>query len=478
MKTRLLDLLKEYENSDFYPFHMPGHKRDRDRAMAGFCNPALIDITEIDGFDNLHHPEGILKESMEEAAEVYGSDKTYYLVNGSSAGILSAISGCTSFGGRILMARNCHKAAYHGVFLKKLKTSYVYPQKIKELGIQGGILAEDVEKKLKEDQGIEAVFLVSPTYDGIVSDIEAIAKVVHEYHIPLIVDEAHGAHFPFSHVFPASALDLGADVVIQSVHKTLPAFTQSAVLHIKGNLVKKEQVERYLQIYQSSSPSYLLMAGIENSIFWMKEHKKEIETYYERLLEMRERLKHLKNLRLVQEDLKGKYGIFDMDLCKVLISTEKTCMDGAWLGEALRERYHLEMEMAAPGYVTAITSVMDREEGFDRLTEALENIDLELWEAEKAPEDSWEQKKEAEQKMTVGDAMDSEMDVISLKESAGRISGEFIYLYPPGIPMIVPGEVMNQEILEKIEQYHKMGLSVQGLEDESLKTVRAVREKQ
>ena len=229
----LINRLKTYASGPFYPFHMPGHKRlvcletEKNAGMGAmdFPNPFLMDITEIEGFDNLHHAQGILRRSMEWAANIYGSRKTWYLINGSTCGILAAVCGCTRPGGRILMSRNCHKSAYHAAYLNQLDISYVYPQRIPGLGIQGGILPEDVEKALKGQRDIQAVLIVSPTYDGVVSDVEKIAETVHRAGLPLIVDEAHGAHFHFGAIFPDSALDCGADVVIQSVHKTLPSLT-------------------------------------------------------------------------------------------------------------------------------------------------------------------------------------------------------------------------------------------------------------
>ena len=230
----LIERLKKYRRLDMYPFHMPGHKRAEGIKLS-FPDPFSVDITEIDGFDNLHHPEGILKDSMEWASSLYGSDRTWYLVNGSTCGLLSAISAAVSHGGKILVSRNCHKAVYHGIYLNHLEAVYVYPQPVPGLGIQGGILPEDVENALKNDPDIQAVLIVSPTYDGIVSDVEAIAKIVHKAGLPLIVDEAHGAHFAYGDAFPKSALELGADAVIQSVHKTLPSLTQTALLHVKNN---------------------------------------------------------------------------------------------------------------------------------------------------------------------------------------------------------------------------------------------------
>ena len=271
----LLERLKRYKESDIYPFHMPGHKRCKNEFTNEFLNPYEIDITEIEGFDNLHHPEGILKDSMEWAAEVYGADKTYYLINGSSSGILSAICSTSPLNGKIIISRNCHKSVYHGVILNYLKTEYIYPQIIDELWINGGISVNDVEKILENNSDANAVLIVSPSYDGIVSDICGIAEIVHKKGIPLIVDEAHGAHFSFDkrekkRFFPRSALDCGADIVIQSLHKTLPSFTQTAVMHVRKGYINLEKLEWYLQIYQSSSPSYVLMAGIEKCIFEME----------------------------------------------------------------------------------------------------------------------------------------------------------------------------------------------------------------
>lgn len=218
------------ENRIFIHFICQAIKRQD--FLNGFPDPYSIDITEIDGFDNLHHAEGILKESMERAAEIYGADQTCYLVNGSTCGILSAVCGSTAWGGKLLMARNCHKSAYHGLILNHLEPVYVYPSYLEGPGISGGVCPSDVRRILEQDKKreIQAVLVVSPTYEGVVSDIAGIAAAAHEHGIPLIVDEAHGAHLPFGgreNGFPEPALSMGADVVIQSLHKTLPCFTQT-----------------------------------------------------------------------------------------------------------------------------------------------------------------------------------------------------------------------------------------------------------
>lgn len=484
----LINRLKAYKDSRIYPFHMPGHKRlqlggikgETARSGMDFPNPFFVDITEVEGFDNLHHAQGILKQSMEWAARVYGADRTWYLINGSTCGILASVCGCTRPGGHILMSRNCHKAAYHAAYINHLRTSYVYPQDLPGLGIQGGILPEDVEKALEEHRDIQAVFIVSPTYDGVVSDVSKIADIVHRKGIPLIVDEAHGAHFRFGKWFPDSALDMGADAVIQSVHKTLPSLTQTALLHIKGNYVNSRNIERYLSIFQSSSPSYVFMASIENSIFVMDRMQRErdsvqMKEYEAHLMDLRRRLASMKNLRLVDRDIVGMGGVWDLDVSKIVVSTRGTALSGADLSSILREKYHLEMEMCGADYVTAITTVFDSPEGLQRLGDSLEEIDADITGMPGSREDGPAvYGMRAQAQCCLREAMDSPCRPVRLKESEGQISAEFVYLYPPGIPILAPGENIARNILDVIEEYIKKGLPIQGPEDESLETLRVL----
>ena len=496
----LINRLAAYARSDMYPFHMPGHKRRTgpeesfmNSCTDSFTNPFAVDITEIEGFDNLHHPEGILKDSMKWAADVYGADQTYYLINGSTGGILAAVCGSVPRGGRILVSRNCHKSVYHGICLNQLKTSYVYPQEIEGLGIQGGITAEDVDRMLNRYMDTQAVLIVCPTYDGIVSDIEAIARIVHRAGLPLIVDEAHGAHFRYDAMFPVSALDLGADVVIQSVHKTLPSLTQTALLHIKCNrpdggcYADRERIDRYIHMVQSSSPSYVLMASIENSIYQMEQT--DTAPYGKQLYRLRRRLGQMRHLRLADTGLIGQAGIRDLDISKIVVSTRGTCLypaedgltgfTGAQLDDILRREYHLEMEMCGADYVTAITTVMDSGEGLERLGDALTRIDSQLTDAGYKPDGrSGNQKSvysmRCDTAMSMGEAMEEKMASVGLEDSAGCISGEFVYIYPPGIPIVAPGEWISRPILEVILEYRDKGLPVQGPADQSLRTIRVV----
>ena len=225
--STLLEKLTAYGASDYYGFHMPGHKRKLD--MLGGVTPCQIDITEIDGFDDLHHAEGILREAQERAAETYHADETHFLVNGSTVGILSAILGVTRRGDEILVARNCHKSVYHALEMQGLHPVYVYPGFDPDTQLNTEISADDIRRALETHPYSRVAVIVSPTYDGIVSDVESIAEAVHVHDIPLIVDEAHGAHFGFHPCFPENANQKGADIVIHSLHKTLPSLTQTAL---------------------------------------------------------------------------------------------------------------------------------------------------------------------------------------------------------------------------------------------------------
>ncbi len=541
----IFDKLKNYSDSDYYAFHMPGHKRNLD-LMDG-TSPYRIDITEIDGFDDLHHAEGILKEAQERAARVYRADETHFLVNGSTVGILSAILGTTEKGDSILVARNCHKSVYHAIYLNELDPVYLYPKFDTELGLSTEIDAEDVRKALEEHPEIRAVMIVSPTYDGVVSDIEKIAEIVHEAGCPLIVDEAHGAHFGFDPYFPKSANVYGADLVINSLHKTLPALTQTALLHVNGERVNHRKVKRYLDMLQTSSPSYILMASIDACIHLLEETQRQKQTQIQSQIQtgmkrsesdtdeeqirqkgdmrnifreyashidiLRKELKALKHLKIIETENTDRY-----DRSKFVISVKHAPMSSHELYETLLQKYHLQMEMLAGTYVLAMTTVGDTQEGLNRLRDALLEIDKEIETkidtellAKIEPEDgNLNQAKSAQQirpatidtdlplsgrqpslekVWTIAEAVnrrdkmlnqshqkDSEdilyfvnpgkMEKHSFADSAGCISLEYAYLYPPGSPLIVPGERITQEAVEILHWYKEHDFSIEGLQSE------------
>ena len=475
---RLYRALEIYSQEDYYPFHMPGHKRNPGTVNTDL--PFDRDITEIDGFDNLHHPEGILKKAQETVAGVYGTRECYYSINGSTAALLAAVSAAVPRNGQILVARNCHKAVYHALYLRNLTPTYIYPQVDFKWWINGGISPDKVERALAENPEIQAVLITSPTYDGVVSDVEKIAEIAHSYHIPLIVDEAHGAHFHFSNYFPTSAAELGADLVIQSFHKTLPSMTQTAVLHNCSDRVDSRLLRRFMGIYQSSSPSYILMASMDACMEKMVSDGNEMFRKFTKILEKaRRRLAECRYIQLVLPKI-GETGVFDYDRSKLILSTRYCSLTGKELAKILLEKYHIQVEMESEHYVLALAAVGDREEGFERLCQAIEEIDREESQKKKEKKDFDEDKTDKalylprNQLMSIADAMDSESEVRKLEESIGKISAEFGYLYPPGIPLIVPGEQITGQFIRNMRIYMEEGLYLQGLEDYTNETIRVV----
>ena len=465
--------LEEYSKSDYYPFHMPGHKRQ----MGEMLNPYLIDITEITGFDDLHYPEGVIKAIEDKAAKLYRAEESHLLINGSTSGILSAISACVPRGGKIAIARNSHKSAYHGVLLNQLKSFYLYPEYIDTYGINGGITEEQIETLLSKELGISAVLITSPTYEGVVSDIEGIAKVVHKYNIPLIVDEAHGAHFYFSDKFPKGAVSCGADIVINSLHKTLPCFTQTALIHVQGKLVDREKLRKYLSIYQTSSPSYILMAGIQQCLDFMeKEGKQYLEGLWENLKKFYTLSGKFYKISIVNESIKEYSSVYDFDLSKIVIVCQGDAESGEALKNILRKKYYLELEMSAGDYCLAMTTLADTSEGLERLSEALIEQDHEkrgMTESEcvlipyTCPETS--------QIYTIAQTEEKSQMKMETKYSEGRVSAEMVYLYPPGVPILCPGELITKEVLKLISLYQQKGYKFRGMRDETGLSIQVVK---
>lgn len=458
MMEFLYEKLKAYGASDYYGFHMPGHKRNRNLMQNHL--PYDIDITEIDGFDDLHHAEEILKEAQERAAKLYHAEETHFLINGSTVGILSAILGNVEPGGRILVARNCHKSVYHAMEMQQLIPVYVYPKFDAQQGINGAICVETVAEKLEEYPDIQAVMIVSPTYDGVVSDVATLAEVVHRKGIPLIVDEAHGAHFGFHPYFPKNANVCGADVVIHSLHKTMPAPTQTALLHMNGSLVNRQEVRRYLHMLQTSSPSYILMAGIDECIRLMLEQGEILfAEYVKRLKAVRERLGGLKHLKILETDT--------FDCSKILISVKDCEMTAKEMEKLLLQKYHLQMEMTAGSYIVAMTALGDTDEGMRRLTEALLKIDEQMVQRSSDLHGDSFSLKPAQAVYTCSQMRqilrkNPKIKRFRWKECVGYISTEYVYLYPPGIPILVPGERVSVDIVEQLMRYEELHFSVQG----------------
>ncbi|MEG2451110.1 MAG: aminotransferase class I/II-fold pyridoxal phosphate-dependent enzyme, partial [Clostridia bacterium] len=339
---------------------------------------ALQDITEINGFDNLHCAKGVLKTSMERASKLWGSVSCRYLASGSTVGVLSAIFATTHRGDKVLIARNCHKSVYNAVELLGLKPIYIMPQKVEGYDIYGSISVKSVEDAFRQNSDIKLVVLTSPTYEGVISDIAKIARVVHSNNAILFVDEAHGAHLDLSPYFTGGAVRAGADLVVQSLHKTLPSLTQTAILHICTNAVNEVDVDRALAIFETSSPSYILLSSIDGAVKWLEGcANKKFEMYHNRLIKLYKQLDELSILRIFNDFDKNCQSVFLIDMSKINIFTNGA-ISGVELQNWLRNKYNIELEMATCTSALAMTSVGDSDLNLQSLACALKDIDSQL----------------------------------------------------------------------------------------------------
>ena len=473
---------------------MPGHKRKTGGEALSIVRKR--DITEIRGYDDLHHPTGIIRQSMDQMKEIYGSLESWYLVNGSTLGILVSIASVCEEGDKILIARNCHQSVYHAIRLLRLRAVYVYPEISEENEIFLSVDPSKVKRIIDKDPEIKAVVITSPTYEGVVSDIRTIKDTVGN--IPLIVDEAHGAHLIFSEYFPKSAVECGADLVVQSCHKTLPCLTQTAVLHLCSPCVPISRINDMLDVFETSSPSYILLSSAEYGIQYMQENVDIVEKYVDNLKLFRRNCEDLRNIQLfypqnthcytydcgklvfsIKEELLNRYPAHSCDEC----CTEEKPLNGNWLFEMLLNQYGIEMEMESLSYVVGMTSVMDDVHDFDVLLEALKEIDTIIDNLVKSglsvdmckvsenrcysPKkvynnehgtnafimESWEALSRNRQK-----------EALVIDEAVGRVAAAYVMIYPPGIPFLVPGEKIRKETVENIRYYLYNGYNVKGLD--------------
>ncbi|MBQ6386942.1 MAG: reverse transcriptase-like protein [Lachnospiraceae bacterium] len=519
----LLEALEALRTSGCMPFHMPGHKRKpgvdwgEDVPDAGGGEPSLeealdgaafYDITEIDGFDNLHDAEGILRAEMEAMARFYGTQSTHILVNGSTCGILAAISAAVPYGGTILMERGCHISAYHAAYLRDLSIRFAENMP----ALSPDRPDSSAPGSLKPD----AVIITSPTYEGCVKNISGWADYAHKTGAVLIVDEAHGAHLPFlsgrqrdlpeteqegcpdaeGMHFPKSAIAEGADLVIQSTHKTLPSLTQTALLHNVTGRVPDGSLEKFLRIYESSSPSYILMASVARAFHWCVSAGKEaFRNYAENIRLLRRELASLQILRLAggeeaylsrDGEIPPYHAKMELDPGKLVILTDGAGKYAAAdLYDCLRLKYHIQPEMKAPGYVLFMTSVADTREDFKRLADALLAIDAAMADAgghmAKAEDASRERnEKEQPKERSLGEphvlprsscplreAYDAPSEDIPVTSAKGRVSAGFVILYPPDVPVIIPGETFDETVIGRIRQLQEDGFSLTGIDTEN-----------
>ena len=467
-ERRLLHKLISYSATDAYPFHMPGHKRSHD--IPGMEPYFDIDITEIDGFDNLHQAEGILLEIQKQAALLYQAKEAFLSVNGSTCGVLAAMMSQISRGGTVILGRGSHKSAYHGLYLQQLTPVYLQADTL-PYEIPGAVSPEQVAKAMEEHPEAKAVVLTSPTYEGLLLNVEKIAEEVHKREGILIVDSAHGAHLGFTSCMEKNPVNQGADLVVVSLHKTMPAMTQTALILVGSDRVDVESLKCHLGILQTSSPSYVLMASIQESLLYAAEHgeallQKMADSSRELIALVKKECSHV----LVVDGAKDLGTEEKWDPGKLVITTRSGEMSGPAIYQYLRQKHNLQLEMATNTYALAMLSMMDKPEAYERLLDALIALDrkIETQEINETPQgddiSGDEIKKEFPKTVVpLWKALNKTGTEIPLEESVGKISGTFIGLYPPGIPMLVPGEELDKQRYEEIKGCLKRGLQVQGL---------------
>ena len=461
MDETLFMALQRYGREDAIPMHMPGHKRNE--ALAPYLKAlgAGLDITEIDGFDDLHGAEGILRRGMERAAQLWGAKRSFYLVNGSTCGILAAIHTVLGQGGSAIVARNCHKSVYHGLELCGITPHFLLPPVESRFGICGSIAPAEVERALQTHPDVRLVIVTSPTYEGVVSDIRAIADVAHRHHAVLLVDEAHGAHLGMGN-FPAGAVACGADVVIQSAHKTLPSLTQTALLHLQGELVDPERVAHSLEIFETSSPSYLLMASLDSCVALLLEQEQHLlQEWNASLQAFGQEVRSLQHLRILGYTAAPDSSVYALDPSKIVISTAGTSATGPELMGSLRKEANIELEMAASDYVIAMTGMGDTADTFHALARALCKADRMI---QTSPSAAVRPDLQLPRRLcSAQEAVFGAREKCPLDKAAGRVSAGYVWAYPPGIPLLVPGEEIDAALLSVFKGLQESGVSLRGL---------------
>lgn len=468
MNKGVTQFLLSHAGKDPVSFHMPGHKGSaiyRENGYGDFLDHFVdCDITEIPGADNLYQAEDIIADTMAKYRTLYGVRESYLLINGSSAGLVASILTCVPRGGKLVMARNCHKSIFNGLLMAGAEPVYLHPEMIDDYGISGEISLESVKAAIAEHPDASAVILPSPNYYGICSDIKAIATAVHEAGMVLIVDQAHGAHLHFfgSHLDEPfkSADDLGADIVIQSTHKTLASFTQSAIVNLCTDRVDKYLFEDKLQLIESTSPSYLLMASLDiNGDLLEKQGERLIGEWEENLKWFYETAPEAVNgLRVMSHPM--------LDHTKINLDMSAYGIDGLELEELLNER-GIFPELVTGNIVMCMTGIGNKRCDYERLLEALKEIAAEhrLCEDSCGTTTAPKATQAVTMKRLQQVAIPSAKESVSMEEAAGRVCAASIIPYPPGIPIICPGEIIDQEVLDYCADLRARGEKVMGIDE-------------
>ncbi len=444
---RLFEKLISIKEERLTSFHVPGHKGSSlyNKYFDRMNNILDIDLTEFPGTDDLHDPETCIKESQEYASEIYKSDHTFFLVNGTTSGIYASVMAVTSPGDHVIVARDCHRAVFDSLQLGALKASYVKPEIDYKANLVLGITVESLKCCIDENPDAKAVILTYPNYNGICSDMESIVKLVHESNMVLIVDEAHGAHLLLDDTLPKSSLEFGADIVVHSAHKSLPVMTQASMLHVKSELVSLSKLKYMIKLHQSSSPSYILMSSLDIAMDIIKIEGQRLMT---NLLENIEDFKlkcSKKGYNFLDRDDVKKRG-FDLDISKLTLLGKTSNIDPNDLEVSLRMS-GIQLEFSNQNNATFVASICNEKADFDKLYKTMEKAKIKCY----SGIDTIQLAYSMQNKLSIKDAFYARSEEMVLTETVGRISSEYLIPYPPGVPVLIPGEVVSSAILDLIK---------------------------
>ena len=456
---------QHYHEKKLLPLHMPGHQRKREM---GTALPYAYDYTEVEELDNLHAPEGILQEAMNRTAAYYGCSDCFYLVNGSSSGLQAGIFTLLEEGDEVVVARNCHRSVFYALSLRKAKIHFLLPEFWEDFSCFGSVSLKEVERLIKEFPKSKALIFTSPSYEGVVSDVEGIARLCHENGLSLLVDEAHGAHFSPKRgtSFPESAISLGADLVVQSPHKTLCSLTQSAWILGNGERYSREKLSFYLSVFQTTSPSYPLMLSLEKATTLLEREGEVLFSHWKEVMKgFREQARTLSYFSFLWEK---EEACFAMDYSKIFLRALgiPELRLGRDLAKLLREDYGIESEMHSGENLLLMTGPFISEEELDRLFLALKDIERRFGEEKGKPlrskllSSALYQISVAENTLQISEGL-KEGEELNLRDGEGRICLEYLSLYPPGIPLLFPGEKLTAEKIQGIEALEKEGIELQ-----------------
>lgn len=468
MNTPIIDSLRKIVDDNIISFHMPGHKKGAIYKMLGYEdileNLYKLDTTEIPGTDNLHSPEECIKESLKRASEVFKSDKTFYLVNGSTCGIEAAIMASVNPKEKIILNRDCHQSAINSCIIGDIDPIYVNPSINKNSNTLSGVSFDDVKRVIDSNLDAKAVFLTYPTYFGDVFDLKSICSYAHEKGMTVIIDEAHGAHLGLSEKLPETALSQGADIVIQSTHKTLPSFTQSSMIHIKGNRININKLTNMLTITESSSPSYLLMASLDIAVdIYEKNGFDLMDKLLSNINEFKSELYKLKNIKVDESK----------DYTKIFLNTKKLGITGHELENILRENYNIQVELSNYYGVLLIATIGNTKDEFLKLKDVLFEIDK-IYKKEYHLKSVSYPIKLPKKILSPREAFYMDKKNVKIENSIGKISGEYIIPYPPGVSLVSPGEEITKEVIDYIIECKSKGMNVNGVKDSELRFIQVI----